>query len=58
MAIEDSPAGIRAAKRAGLRCIAVRTHPAVEGADALIDSFDGHDLTSLLATVTGAVELR
>jgi len=58
VAIEDSPAGIRAAKRAGLRCIAVRTHPAVEGADALIDSFDRHDLTSLLATVTSAVELR
>jgi HAD superfamily hydrolase (TIGR01509 family) len=46
LAIEDSPAGIRAAKRAGLRCLAVGGHAA--DADALIDSFDRHDLTSLL----------
>ncbi|GLW28282.1 HAD family hydrolase [Actinoplanes regularis] len=52
VAIEDSPTGIRAAQRAGLRCIAVRTlAAAVDGADAMIESFDRHDLNSLLSCV-------
>lgn len=43
VAIEDAPAGVEAAKRAGMRSIAVTgTHPRekLEGADLIVDSLE------------------
>lgn len=51
VAIEDSQTGVRAAKLAGLRCVAIATresHPLLDEADVRIDSFERHDLWSLL----------
>jgi beta-phosphoglucomutase len=56
VALEDGPAGIRAAKAAGLRCAVVGplpVHLAVD-ADALIPSLDGLALRSLDAVTLGA----
>lgn len=52
--IEDSPAGIKAAKAAGMRCLAVaNTHPREElrEADKIIDSLENVDLVTLLVRV-------
>lgn len=49
LALERDAAGIRAARRAGMRCVAVgpiAAHIAID-ADALIDSLAGHSLASL-----------
>ena len=48
--IEDAIAGVVAAERAGIRCIAVtNTHPGekLKGADLIIDSLDGLKLEDL-----------
>lgn len=49
LALEDGPAGIRAARTAGLRCIAVGDLPAHDAllADALLPSLSGESLASL-----------
>lgn len=49
LALEDGANGIRAARAAGVRCIAVGSvaaHVAIE-ADAYVDSLEGHTLASL-----------
>jgi HAD superfamily hydrolase (TIGR01509 family) len=59
IALEDGPAGIRAAKAAGLRCAAVGplpAHLALE-ADALLPSLVGHTLQSIERLVTRDGEL-
>jgi HAD superfamily hydrolase (TIGR01509 family) len=41
--IEDSPAGVLGAKRAGMRCVAITTthpRPALHEADVIVDAFD------------------
>ena len=56
VALEDGPAGIRAAKGAGLRCAVVGSlpvHLAVD-ADALIPSLAGQTLASIDALTAGA----
>lgn len=56
IALEDGPAGIRAAKHAGLRCAAVGAvpvHLAVD-ADALLPSLVGQTLSSIDALTAGA----
>jgi HAD superfamily hydrolase (TIGR01509 family) len=50
VAIEDAPAGVEAAKRAGMRCIAVTNSVArgqLQAADLIVDSL-ADDLSSLL----------
>ncbi|MBI3328318.1 MAG: HAD family phosphatase [Nitrospinae bacterium] len=50
VAIEDAPAGVESAKRAGMRCIAVTNSVArehLQGADLIVDSLE-HDLSPLL----------
>jgi HAD superfamily hydrolase (TIGR01509 family) len=50
VAIEDAPAGVEAAKRAGMRCIAVTNSVArqqLQGADLIVESLDD-DLASML----------
>ena len=57
VAIEDSPTGVRAAKLAGLPCVAITTRttaPLLDEADVRIDSFERHDLWSLLDAATPA----
>jgi len=52
--IEDSPAGIKAAKAAGMRCLAVAsTHPKkqLREADKVVESLENLDLISLLVKV-------
>lgn len=52
--IEDSPFGVKAAKAAGMRCLAVtNTHPRkeLEGADKVVDSLDEVDLITLIMRV-------
>jgi HAD superfamily hydrolase (TIGR01509 family) len=52
--IEDSPQGIKAAKNAGMRCLAVtNTHPAqnLEEADRAVDSLESVDLITLLIRI-------
>ncbi|MFD7966950.1 HAD family hydrolase [Streptomyces zaomyceticus] len=48
LAVEDSPRGVRAARAAGLRCVAVPWEPAgaaeLAGADAVLPSLDELDL--------------
>ena len=52
--IEDSPFGVRAAKAAGMRCLAVtNTHPQqdFEEADKVVNSLEGLDLITLIQRV-------
>jgi beta-phosphoglucomutase len=52
--IEDSPLGIKAAKTAGMKCLAIAsTHPRqeLEEADKVVDSLENVDLISLLTRV-------
>lgn len=52
--IEDSPLGIKAAKAAGMRCLAVtNTHPkpVLKEADRVVDSLEDIDLVTLLIRV-------
>jgi beta-phosphoglucomutase family hydrolase len=52
--IEDSPPGIKAAKTAGVKCVAVaNTHPRqeLEEADKIVDSLENMDLITLLTRV-------
>jgi len=52
--IEDSPLGVKAAKTAGMRCLAVtNTHPPQElrRADRIVESLDSIDLIALLTRV-------
>ena len=54
LVIEDSPLGIKAAKTAGMKCLAVAsTHPRqeLEEADKAVDSLDDVDLITLLIRV-------
>lgn len=54
VAVEDSPAGVRAAQRAGLYTIAVRTDyvspPAIAEAERVIDSLEAFDWSLFSAT--------
>jgi sugar-phosphatase len=52
--IEDSPFGVKAAKAAGMRCLAVsNTHPKQElqEADKIVDSLEEVDLITLIQRV-------
>ena len=52
--IEDSPFGVKAAKAAGMRCLAVaNTHPkqALQEADRVVDSLEDIDLIALIRRV-------
>jgi len=52
--IEDSPLGVKAAKAAGMRCLAVtNTHPKqdLEDADRVVDSLEDVDLITLIQRV-------
>ena len=51
LALEDGPAGIRAARAAGLRCLAVGALPAHRAmeAEGLVPTLRGHSLSSLEA---------
>jgi len=54
MAIEDSPLGVKAAKNAGMRCLAItNTHPQenLKEADKIIDSLENVDLITLLMRI-------
>ncbi|MHC1578768.1 MAG: HAD-IA family hydrolase [Dehalococcoidia bacterium] len=54
VAIEDSPLGLKAAKAAGMKCLAVtNTHPRQElqGADRIVESLESMDLIALLTRV-------
>jgi beta-phosphoglucomutase len=54
LAIEDSPLGVKAAKTAGMKCLAIaNTHPRqeLEGADKIVDSLENMDLIALLTRV-------
>lgn len=48
--IEDAPHGVEAARRAGMKCIALTTtyeRPKLSHADVIVDSFDQIDLSTL-----------
>jgi beta-phosphoglucomutase family hydrolase len=52
--IEDSPLGVKAAKAAGMKCLAItNTHPRqkLEEADRVVDSLENVDLITLLVRV-------
>ena len=52
--IEDSPLGVKAAKAAGMRCLAItNTHPRqkLEEADRIVDSLEDVDLITLLIRI-------
>ncbi len=52
--IEDSPLGVKAAKAAGMRCLAItNTHPRqeLEEADRIVDSLENVDLITLLIKI-------
>jgi beta-phosphoglucomutase family hydrolase len=52
--IEDSPLGVKAAKAAGMRCLAItNTHPRqkLEEADRIVDSLENVDLITLLIRI-------
>jgi beta-phosphoglucomutase-like phosphatase (HAD superfamily) len=52
--IEDSPLGVRAARTAGMKCLAIaNTHPRqeLEEADKVVDSLEEVDLITLLTKV-------
>ncbi len=54
LVIEDSPQGIRAAKTAGMKCLAItNTHPRqkLEEADKVVDSLENVDLITLLMRI-------
>jgi beta-phosphoglucomutase family hydrolase len=54
MVIEDSPLGVKAAKTAGMKCLAItNTHPRqkLEEADRVVDSLENVDLITLLMRV-------
>jgi HAD superfamily hydrolase (TIGR01509 family) len=54
LVIEDSPLGIKAAKNAGMRCLAItNTHPQqdLKEADKIIDSLEDVDLITLLIRI-------
>jgi len=54
MVIEDSPLGVKAAKTAGMKCLAIaNTHPRqkLEEADKVVDSLEEVDLITLLTKV-------
>jgi HAD superfamily hydrolase (TIGR01509 family) len=54
LAIEDSPLGVKAAKTAGMKCLAIaNTHlrQELEGADKIVDSLENMDLIALLTRV-------
>jgi beta-phosphoglucomutase len=54
MVIEDSPLGVKAAKTAGMKCLAIaNTHPRQEfvEADKVVDSLENVDLITLLTRV-------
>jgi len=54
LAIEDSPLGVKAAKAAGMKCLAItNTHPwqKLEEADKVISSLESVDLISLLTRI-------
>lgn len=56
IAFEDSPSGVRAAKAAGLRCVAVAnpvtTYLDLTAADLWFDSFEDIDLAAMLQKLT------
>jgi beta-phosphoglucomutase-like phosphatase (HAD superfamily) len=58
VALEDSASGVRAARAAGVRCVAVGALPAYQAAaaDAYVDSLDGQTLDSLVRLVTHGQE--
>jgi beta-phosphoglucomutase-like phosphatase (HAD superfamily) len=58
VALEDAAAGIRAARAAGLRCIAVGPVPAYRAVDATgyLPSVEGQTLASLSALVARGEE--
>jgi len=52
--LEDSPLGVKAAKAAGMRCLAItNTHPRenLKEADSVVDSLENVDLVTLLTRV-------
>jgi beta-phosphoglucomutase family hydrolase len=54
MVIEDSPLGVRAAKTAGMKCLAItNTHPRqkLEEADKVVESLENVDLITLLTRI-------
>jgi beta-phosphoglucomutase len=54
LVVEDSPQGVRAAKAAGMKCLAVAsTHPRQQlvQADTIVDSLDNVDLITLLIRI-------
>lgn len=54
LVIEDSPLGVKAAKTAGMKCVAIaNTHPRqkLEEADKVVDSLENMDLITLLTRV-------
>jgi HAD superfamily hydrolase (TIGR01509 family) len=56
---EDAPVGIQAAKAAGMRAVGVTTsHPAPllweAGADEVVDSLTGYDVSTLVGRLTGS----
>jgi HAD superfamily hydrolase (TIGR01509 family) len=54
LVIEDSPLGVKAAKTAGMKCLAItNTHPRQEfkEADKIVDSLENVDLITLLTRV-------
>jgi len=54
LAIEDSPLGVKAAKTAGMKCLAItNTHPwqKLKEADKVVDSLESVDLITLLTRV-------
>jgi beta-phosphoglucomutase-like phosphatase (HAD superfamily) len=54
LAIEDSPQGVKAAKAAGMKCLAVantRPRQDLEEADKIVESLESMDLIGLLTRV-------
>jgi beta-phosphoglucomutase len=61
LVIEDSPLGVKAAKAAGMRCLAVaNTHPQheLQEADEVVDSLENVDLIMLITRVWEGAGIR